>query len=145
IHRERGELEQAAAALDRLNSLSEANYDALVMQADVLEELGRDQESATALEKAVQVWPYEMDLHLRLAELEARLGNHEAAVREREAIVALNPPDRAEALYRLAVAQRDAGDPASARRSVLRALEIAPNYESALELLLDVRSGGGAA
>ncbi|HET9947897.1 MAG TPA: tetratricopeptide repeat protein [Longimicrobiales bacterium] len=145
IHRERGELEQAAAALERLNSLSEANYDALLMQADVLEELGRDEESAAALEKAVQVWPYEMDLHLRLAQLEARLGDHEAAVREREAIVALNPPDRAEALYQLAVAQRDAGDLAAARRSVLLALEIAPNYESALELLLDVRSGGGAA
>nr|NIQ52378.1 hypothetical protein [Gemmatimonadota bacterium]NIT86461.1 hypothetical protein [Gemmatimonadota bacterium]NIU72493.1 hypothetical protein [Gammaproteobacteria bacterium]NIX38737.1 hypothetical protein [Gemmatimonadota bacterium]NIY38798.1 hypothetical protein [Gemmatimonadota bacterium] len=81
----------------------------------------------------------EMELHDRLAELHAELGDHEAAVRERRAVVALDPPDRAEAYYRLAVAQRDAGDAEGARRSVLGALEIAPNYEAALELLLALR------
>jgi Tfp pilus assembly protein PilF len=55
----------------------------------------------------------------------------------------LNPVDRAEALYQLALAQLEAGDNAAARRTVLRALEIAPNFERAQELLLRVRSGGG--
>lgn len=141
IHRERGELERAAAALDRLNALSESNYRALVAQAEVLQELGRTAESAAALDKAVLIWPYEMELHARLAELHAELGNHEGAVRERGAIVALEPADMAEAYYRLAVAQRDAGDSEGARRSVLGALEIAPNYEAALELLLEIRGG----
>jgi tetratricopeptide (TPR) repeat protein len=126
IHRRRGELEQAAAALARLNALSESNYRALVMQADVLEQLHRPAESAAALEKAVLVWPYETALHQRLA------------------VVDLNPVDKAEAFYLLAVAQRDAGDATAARRSVLRALEVAPNYEDALELLLDLRAGAGA-
>ena len=38
-----------------------------------------------------------------------------------------------------------AGEPAQARRSLLRALEIAPNFEAGLELLLDLRSGAGSA
>jgi tetratricopeptide (TPR) repeat protein len=144
IHQKRGELEEAAAALARLNALSESNYKALVMQADVLEQLHRPAESAAALDKAVQVWPYDIPLHQRLATLDASLGRHDKAVLEREAVVALNPPDKAEALYQLAVAQRDSGDATSARRSVLRALEIAPNYDDALELLLDLRSAAGA-
>ena len=141
IHRERGELEAAASALARLNGLSESNYRALLEQADVLRELGRPAESAAALDRAAQIWPYEMDLHQRLAELHAEVGNLGGAVRERGAVVALNPVDRAEALYLLAVAQRDAGDTGGARRSVMGALEIAPNYEDALELLLALREG----
>jgi tetratricopeptide (TPR) repeat protein len=144
IHRERGETERAAAALSRLNSLSESNYRALVLEADLLEELGRPAESAAALAKAVQIWPYEMALHERLATLSASIGDDEDAVRERTAVVALAPADRAQALYLLSVAQRDAGDAAGARRSVLRALEIAPNYDRALELLLELRDAGAS-
>ncbi len=143
IHRQRGEVERAAAALARLNALSESNYRALVMEADLLEQLGRHAEAASALNRAVLIWPYELALHQRLAALNTRVGNHAEAVRERAAVVALNPPDRAEALYLLATAQRDAGEVAAARRSVLRALEIAPNYAQALDLLLELRAGAG--
>jgi tetratricopeptide (TPR) repeat protein len=141
IHRERGELERAAAALARLNALSESNYTALLQQAEILEQLGRLEESAAALNEAVLVWPYDMALHQRLAGLNTSVGNHAEAVRERAAVVALGPPDRAEALYLLAMAERAAGDGTAARRSVLRALEIAPNYQQALELLLELRAG----
>ena len=143
IHRRRGELDRAAAALARLNALSESNYTALLQEADLLEQLGRTEESAAALNKAVLIWPYEMEIHERLANLNASVGNHAEAMRERAAVVALDPVDRADALYRLAVAQRDAGDADAARRSVLRALEIAPNYGQALELLLELRAGPG--
>jgi tetratricopeptide (TPR) repeat protein len=143
IHHRREELERAEAALARLNVLSESNYDALVMQAEILGELGREAESAAVLDHAVQIWPYEMEIHERLAELHTTLGNAEGAVRERGAVVALNPADRAEALYLLAVAQRAAGDLTGARRSILGALEIAPNYDEALEFLLVLRGTEG--
>ena len=141
LHRARGEPERAAAAVAQLTARSEANYDALLFQAEVLEELGRDGEAARALGRAVLVWPYEIEVHERLAELYGRTGEKEGAVRERRAVVALAPPDRAGALYRLALAEWEAGHRAAARRSVLRALEIAPNYEEALELLLRIRGG----
>lgn len=142
IHRERGELEQAQAALARLNALSESNYAALLLRAEILADLDRPAESAAALDKAVQIWPYEIDLHVELAELHATLGDPQSEVRERAAVVALDPVDRAEALYRLATAQHGAGDLVNARRSVMGALSIAPNYDEALELLLVIRSAG---
>jgi uncharacterized membrane-anchored protein len=60
-------------------------------------------------------------------------------VRERTAVLALDPVDRSEALYRLARAQFDARDFAAARKSVLAALEIAPGFERAQSLLLEIR------
>ena len=145
IHRAEGDTTRAAAALGRLNALSESNFDALVDQAELLMALNRPTEAAAALDRALQVYPYDRDLHIRLAELAAATGDHARAVRERQAVVALAPTDRAEALYRLALAQRDAGDRAGARTSVLRALEVAPNYDAALELLLELRGRGGGA
>jgi Tfp pilus assembly protein PilF len=79
-------------------------------------------------------------LHTRLAGLYTKLANKPKVVRERRALVALDPVDRAEALYQLALAYFEAGDRASARREVLRALEEAPNFEKAQELLLRLRT-----
>lgn len=140
IHRARGDLQQAVASLERLTQYSESAYDAFVMQADLLVELGRPEEAALALDKAVLVWPYDTALHLQLAELNSEVGFFDGAVRERAAVVALAPTDMAEAHYLLAVAYRDADDRVNARRSLLRALDLAPNYEEALELLLELRA-----
>jgi Tfp pilus assembly protein PilF len=54
----------------------------------------------------------------------------------------LDPVDRAEAEYQLALVYFQAGDLRQARRVVLRALERAPNFEKALDLLLNIRSRG---
>ena len=143
IHRARGDLQQAVVSLERLTQYSESAYDAFVMQADLLVELGRPEEAALALDKAVLVWPYDTALHLQLAELNSEVGFFDGAVRERAAVVALAPTDMAEAHYLLAVAYRDADDRVNARRSLLRALDLAPNYEEALELLLELRARAG--
>lgn len=90
--------------------------------------------------------PYGAAHHVRLASYYAKLGDRRKAVRERGAVVALNPVDRAEALYQLALAHFEAGDAQAARREVLKALEDAPNFEKAQELLLRLqvnRPGGG--
>ncbi|MDP2959114.1 MAG: tetratricopeptide repeat protein [Longimicrobiales bacterium] len=142
IHAAQGDPERAAAALARFNALSEFHYDALLKQAELLEGLGRSPEAVGVLAKAVLVYPYEVELHKRLAELASANRDPALAVRARQAVVALKPVDRADAFYRLALAQRDAGDRAGARRSVLRALEVAPNFEPALELLLELRGPG---
>jgi Flp pilus assembly protein TadD len=80
--------------------------------------------------------PFEQAIHQRLAELARQAGDVQMAVRERQAVLALGPVDRPEALYQLAVAYREAGDSVAARHTVLRALEDAPNFEKAQELLL---------
>ncbi|HIF22590.1 MAG TPA: tetratricopeptide repeat protein, partial [Gemmatimonadetes bacterium] len=108
---------------------------------ELQEGLGEADESAAALDAAVLIYPYEIELHERLAEAHTERGDATGTVRERRAIVALAPADLAEAHYELARAYLSDGRPADARRAVLRALEIAPSFEDALDLLLEVRRG----
>ena len=142
IHRRRGELERAAAALSQLGNLNESAYEVYRLEADVRREMGDLAGAARALERTVFIHPYEISVHQELAELHSALGAYEAAVQERRAVVALDPVDRADAHYRLARALLEAARVEEARHEVLRALEVAPNYEAALELLLELRAEG---
>jgi tetratricopeptide (TPR) repeat protein len=137
---------RAAAELARHTALAETDFEANVELATLLEQLGDSAGAAAALERAVWIHPYDPAVHERLATLYGRLGQRARAVRERAAVLALDPVDRSEALYQLARAQLAAGDVATARRSVLSALEIAPGFERAQSLLLEIRrgTGGGA-
>jgi tetratricopeptide (TPR) repeat protein len=141
IHQQRAETEQAAAALARLTALNESHYEAFLQLAELRTELGDAAGAAEAMDAAVLIYPYEIELHDRLAQAHEARGDAAGAVRERRAIVALAPADLAGAYYDLALAYVTAGEPAQARRSVLRALEIAPSFEAGLELLLDLRGG----
>ncbi|MEX2178125.1 MAG: tetratricopeptide repeat protein [Gemmatimonadaceae bacterium] len=139
----RGDKLGASQLLLAMRDLGEFPHDAHELLGDLLLQTGDTARAAEAFEDAMFVNPYDIGRHETLAALYARLGNHAKAVRERLAVLALNPVDRAQAFYLLAVAQRDAGDVASARRSVLRALEEAPHFERAQELLLALRARGG--
>ena len=141
IHQQRDETELAEAALARLTSLNESHYEAFLQLAELRTELGDTDGAAEALDAAVLIYPYEVELHDRLAVAHEARGDAVGAIRERRAIVALEPPDLAGAYYDLALAYVAANEPAQARRSVLRALEIAPNFGAGLELLLDLRNG----
>ena len=141
IAREAGDLRRATAELEALTAINEKHYQANVELAALQAELGEPRRAAEALERTVYIYPLEIAAHQQLADLYAGLGEHELAVRERRAVVALEPVDMAEALYRLALAQQQAGDAAGAKRSVLGALEIAPGYPAAQRLLLDLVGG----
>ncbi|HEX9895744.1 MAG TPA: hypothetical protein VGA78_17565, partial [Gemmatimonadales bacterium] len=138
IHRDRGDLRRAAQELGRLTALAETDFDANIAEAEVREKLGDAAGAAAALERAAWIDPREPALHDRLATLYARTGDWRKVARERMAVLALNPVDQAEARYQLALAWFEAGDMAAARREVLRALEVAPSFERAQELLLRI-------
>jgi tetratricopeptide (TPR) repeat protein len=136
---------QAKRAVDVLSTmvgLGDVPYQTHVNLADLLLQRGDTARAADALESAIFMNPYDIAQHERLATLYARIGQKDKAVRERRAVVALKPVDRAEAYYALAVAQRDAGQRAEARRAVLRALEAAPHFQRAQDLLLELRDPG---
>ncbi len=139
LARDRGDLRTAAQELGRLTALAETDFEANIMEAEVREMLKDDAGAAAALDRAAWIDPREPAIHERLATLHGRLGDWRKAARERAAVLALNPTDRAEALYQLSLAWFQAGDLAAARREVLRALEIAPAFERAQELLLRIR------
>jgi tetratricopeptide (TPR) repeat protein len=135
-YEKKGNLAKQAEVLTKWMTLTETNAKALTQLADVQEKLGDSRAAADALDRLVYVNPFDIATHQRLAALSRAAGDKARSVRERQAIVALGPVDRAEALYQLALAQHENGDDGQARKSVLRALEEAPNYEKAQTLLL---------
>ena len=141
IHKRRGDSRRAATELSALTSRNGGHYEAQLELATLLEQAGDTTGAAAALEQAIFVSPYDVGVHERLATLFARLGDRAHAVRERRAVVALAPVDMPDALYRLAVALSEAGELPAARREVLRALELAPSFAPAQELLLQLQSG----
>jgi tetratricopeptide (TPR) repeat protein len=139
MDREEGDAKGAAEALARFTAINERHYRAHLELAKLLEAQGDRAAAAATLERALYIWPYDPAVHERLAALEGAVGDRAGVVRARRALVALDPVDKPEALYQLAVALESAGDAAGARREVLRALELAPRFQRAQELLLRLR------
>jgi len=147
VYAKKNDARKEADVLTKWTSLTETNAKALIRLSQLLEQLGDAKGATEALDRAMFVNPFDPDLHRKLAALAQAAGDKNRAVRERAALVALAPVDKADALYQLALAQHEAGDDAKARKTVLRALEEAPNYEKAQTLLLtlyDARTQGGA-
>ena len=135
-YEKKGDAKKQAEVLTKWTSLTETNSKALMKLADILQTSGDAKGAADALDRAMFVNPFDPDTHKRLADLARTAGDKQLAVRERAAIVALAPADKADAYYQLALAQHEANDDAGARKSILRSLEEAPNYEKAQTLLL---------
>lgn len=134
---------RAEQELTRYGELAETDVDANIELARLRVALGDSTGAATALERAIWIHPYDPAVHSRLAELLVARRDFAGAARERAAIVALDPVDRSEALYQLALVQFRGKDLTGARRNVLAALELAPAFEQAQLLLLEIRRAGG--
>jgi tetratricopeptide (TPR) repeat protein len=140
IHLKAGEREKAAQELAQMVSVNERHYQAHIELAALYAEMGEKEKAADILERALYIYPFESSVHRDLAALYRGEGRYREVIRAREALVALEPVDRAQVLYELALAYYEAGDLAGARRELLRALEIAPTFGEALELLLTLQS-----
>ncbi|MGZ8470757.1 MAG: tetratricopeptide repeat protein [Gemmatirosa sp.] len=148
LYQQRGDRARAAAELRDLTARNGGHLPAQLALATLREQLGDTAGAAAALEQAIWIWPYDPQVHARLATHAERLGDTRRAVRERRAVVALAPVDLADARYQLARLLLASGDRAAAKAEVLRALEAAPTFAPAQELLLTLvdgpRAGGGA-
>lgn len=103
-----------------------------------LEEAGRSAEAMRTYEGAIYNWPQDEEIHARLGELYLGHGQFELALREFRAVLELDPIDRAAAEYSVARAYVKMGDLAEARLHVLLALENAPTFRPALQLLREI-------
>jgi len=92
------------------------------------------------LRQSFYIQPFDASLHKLAGGVYLELGNPAEAIREFRAQIALAPPDLAEAHYDLARSLEAAGNHTEAKREVLRALEIAPGFDKAQELLLKLRA-----
>ena len=104
-----------------------------------LEEANRSEEAIYTYEGLLYNWPQDEETHARLGDLLFASGEFDRAQREFAAVLALEPLDRATAEYDLARAYAKMGDLPKARLHVLQALERAPTFRPALNLLRQVR------
>lgn len=102
----------------------------------LLAEAGDAAQAAYYFRRAIEVEPYDADTRTRLAALHEAQQQYADAVRERRAVLALDPVDRADAYYRLALSLYHDGQHPRAKRAVLQSLELAPGFRDAQKLLL---------
>ena len=135
---QKGDAAQAATILDKLLRNDENNLEALKTVARIRSSLGQRQEALDALLASFYINPFDYYLHKQAGELSVELKNYSQALAEFQAALALQPPNIAEANYNVAHAYHALGRQPEAKRAVLRALEAAPRYEKAQELLLRI-------
>ncbi len=144
MHEDAGRSKRAATELQTFVDLNENHYDAHVKLSQLYQELAETEKAAEMLERALYIYPFELIVHEDLAALLRESGRYSDVVVERRALLALTT-DRAQALYDLALAYHEAGDNVSARRELLRALELAPAFKDGLRLLLTLKAAEGDA
>ncbi|HSG64949.1 MAG TPA: tetratricopeptide repeat protein [Gammaproteobacteria bacterium] len=137
-HDELEQPDEALATLERYRALGGHDPGALRMLARRLDERGRRADAIAVLEDLLGVVPLDVQLHADLGDWLLAEGRAEPALREYQAFLAMNPHDQAAAHYRLATAYRRLEDAAKTREHLLYALEIAPHYREAQELLLEI-------
>jgi tetratricopeptide (TPR) repeat protein len=140
---ERNDRARAMKELEALVAVDFDNVDAARQLAGLMREAGiTDPARVRAVnERIVAVDPFDGGAHAVLGRLAMERGDAEAAVREFEAVLALKPVDQAAAYTDLAEGYFKLGQRAQARTQTLRALEIAPTYQRAQDLLLQLVDG----
>ena len=138
IYEERGDKAKATAELMTWRENRGRHPEAFIKLADLLHDAGRKKEAVQVLEDLLQVAMYDIRIHQKLGDWSIELNDYAAAARAFQGVLALNPPDKAEAHYKLATAYMNLQQKDKARAQVLAALEIAPGYRPAQKLLLDL-------
>ena len=116
--------------------------DALVTLANELHARNRSQEALDVMLALNLVDPLNTESHLRLADTLLAAARPQEAAREYRALLALDTHDKAAAHFGVARALQNMGDRVGSRRSVLEALEAAPHFKPAQELLLEMVEAG---
>jgi tetratricopeptide (TPR) repeat protein len=139
IYEARGQKTEAANYLAALARADETNAEAFGRLARLRLAMKDRAGALDAIKQSFFINPFDAALHKLAGDVYLDQGNPTEAAKEYRVLVALNPPDKAEAHYDLARSLEAVGNRAEARREVLRSLEIAPGFEKAQELLLKLR------
>ncbi|HUF73604.1 MAG TPA: tetratricopeptide repeat protein [Gammaproteobacteria bacterium] len=135
--RELGDQGAARETLERYWRLGGYEPTALMRLARALIDAGNNETAIEVLEALVLVTPLDESVHADLGDLllETRPAD---ALTEFTVLAALEPHDQASVNLRLAKAHMALGDTGKATEHLLYALEIAPHYREAQQLLLEI-------
>jgi tetratricopeptide (TPR) repeat protein len=129
---------QAADVLESLIKYDQNNLEALKTLARLRLAQGKPTLALEALQLSFYISPFDYAAHTKAGELSLDAKDFAQALFEFQTTLALRPPNIAEANYNVATAYFGLGKPPEAKHAVLRALEAAPRYEKAQELLLKI-------
>jgi cellulose synthase operon protein C len=135
----KGDKPAAATILTEYEKMGGRSPAALKQLASLEEELGKPADAAATLERLDYIYPVDEDLHHRLGDLWFAQNNFSGAIREYNAVIAMNPLDKASAQYNAARAYFAAGEKDKAEDHILASLEAAPDYRPAQKLLLQLK------
>ena len=129
---------RAIAALTALVAVDFNNVEAARLLAAMLRQ-NTVEDAATLVpvyQRIAAIDPFDADAHAMLGRFALQRNEADLAAREFRAVLALGPVDRAAAYTDLAESYFKGGRRAEAKKQTLAALEIAPSYERAQDLLL---------
>jgi tetratricopeptide (TPR) repeat protein len=127
---------EAARELQEYRDHGGSNVALLEKLAHLQEQAGDTKQAALTLNKLNFIYPQDEESHRLLAKISLASGDVNTAVRESEAVLALKPGDAAETQYELAQALSAAHRLSEAKDHVILALEAAPDFKPAQQLLL---------
>ena len=133
---------RAIEALDAFLKVDGNDVEAARQRAQLLEPLGDAARTAAAYARVVDVDPFDSHAQTMVGRAALQRKDAPAAIRAFRSALAAKPPDAAVAHYDLAQAYLLAGQNADAKSETLAALEIAPSFEPAQNLLLKIVGGG---
>jgi tetratricopeptide (TPR) repeat protein len=132
---------RAAQALEAMLRWEHTALDAARQAVTLIEGEKDPQRLRTALQRVVAIDPFDSPSHQTLGRMALDAGEAADAVRNFRVALAAGPVNRASAHADLAEALLQAGNRSEARREALAALEIAPTYERAQDILLKLVDG----
>ena len=135
---QKGNKAAAIAELEGYSAIGGRDPATIKRLAALEEEAGRPDKAAMALNRLIYIYPLDEELHRKLGSLWMAQNNIDGAIREFQALIAGQPLDQAQPRYELAQALQKAGRQDEAREQVLLALEAAPGYRPAQQLLLQL-------
>lgn len=129
--------QEAITELKSLTALNGKNTQALTKLAELCIEVNNHSDAIVALNKIIYNTPFDSEVHKMLASAYLAEKRYDEAIDELQILLVTQPQDMAGAHCDLAEAYLKAGRKSEAKKSALSALEIAPNFEKAQNILLE--------
>lgn len=137
IYEREGNREMQLQWLEQLLENLQHDYGSAMILAEAALEAGNMERVSYYIDRALQVDPYRQDVHLLKARYADTINDTQLAVTEYEVLMKLEITDPVEARTNLAEAYLNNGQLSEAKQNVLYALEQAPSFQRAQQLLLD--------
>jgi tetratricopeptide (TPR) repeat protein len=135
---ETGKRPDAIKALQKYRELGGWDPSALRKLAGWLDEAGQGPQALEVMSALLLIEPLDASLHVKLGERFDAAGQPTESLREYKVLLALDAHDNATAHFGMARALNTLGNREESRQHLLEALETAPHFRPAQDLLLDI-------